>query len=224
VRSAAWTRHATAGICLLGGLLWAVPARAELVRFASGQVLSVRTYRVEGDVAVMTLRTGGEMRTSLSVIAEVLADEVPHPDPVSLVETVAAPATTTPSRVGGDALLALVDRLAGQFRVDPKLAHAVIRAESNYQTTAVSPKGAMGLMQLMPSVARERGVTDPYDPEQNLSAGLKVLRELLDRYPERTALAAYNAGEGSVTRYGGIPPFRETQDYVRRVMALRERP
>jgi hypothetical protein len=222
VQSAAWKRHAIVVTCVLGSLLWAVPARAELVRFTSGQVLSVRTYRVEGDVAVMALRTGGEMRTSLSVVAEVLPDEVPHPDPISLVETV--PATTPASQPRGDGLYALVDRLAEQFKVDPKLAHAVVRVESNYQTTAVSPKGAMGLMQLMPSVARERGVTDPYDPEQNLSAGLKVLRELLDRYPERTALAAYNAGEGSVTRYGGIPPFRETQDYVLRVMALRERP
>ena len=217
-------RTSTGVLLALGSLSWAVPARAELVRFTSGQVLSVKAYRVEGEVAVLTLRTGGEMRALATVVAEVLPDEVPHPDPVTLVEPMPGVPVVTASRPPIDAIHALVDRLAAQFRVDPMLAHAVVQVESNYQSNAVSPKGAMGLMQLMPAVAREYGVKDPYDPEQNLSAGLQVLRGLLDRFPEQTALAAYNAGEGSVSRYGGIPPFSETRDYIQRVMALRRRP
>jgi soluble lytic murein transglycosylase-like protein len=95
--------------------------------------------------------------------------------------------------------------------------------ESNYESRAVSPKGAMGLMQLMPATARQYALVDPFDPAQNLDAGLRHLRGLLDRYGkgrESLALAAYNAGEGAVTRYRGIPPFRETQDYVRRILTL----
>jgi soluble lytic murein transglycosylase-like protein len=87
----------------------------------------------------------------------------------------------------------------------------------------VSPKGAMGLMQLMPATARQYAVIDPFDPVQNLAAGLQHLRGLLDRFGkgrESLALAAYNAGEAAVSRYGGIPPFRETQNYVRRILSL----
>ena len=102
------------------------------------------------------------------------------------------------------------------------LARAVVQVESNYQVDAVSPKGAMGLMQLMPSTAKQYAVDDPFDPSQNIAAGLQHLKNLLDRFDNKTssALAAYNAGEGAVVRYGGIPPYRETQDYVRRIMAL----
>jgi soluble lytic murein transglycosylase-like protein len=206
----------------LTGLIWADPARAELVRFTSGQVMSVKAYRVEGGLCVLVLRGGGEMRAPASVVAEVLPDEVPHPDPV----TEAAPAVAPAVKADSDPIRALINRLAAQFGVDPKLAHAVVQVESNYQPRAVSPKGAMGLMQLMPVVAKEYALQDPFDPEQNLSAGLQHLRGLLDRYQqnEATALAAYNAGEGSVSRYGGIPPFPETKDYVQQVLALKKRP
>ncbi|MCC7172465.1 MAG: lytic transglycosylase domain-containing protein [Planctomycetes bacterium] len=114
---------------------------------------------------------------------------------------------------------ALIDRYARERGVDPRLAHAVVRVESNYQPLAVSPRGAMGLMQIMPVVAREYGVQDPFDPEQNLDAGLRHLRRLLGRFDVRRALAAYNAGESVVVRYGGVPPYRETQSYVQRILA-----
>ncbi|TAK17554.1 MAG: lytic transglycosylase domain-containing protein, partial [Acidobacteria bacterium] len=93
---------------------------------------------------------------------------------------------------------------------------------SNYQPNAVSPKGAMGLMQLMPALAKYYAVEDPFDPEQNLTAGLQHLKTLLDRFGKdtATALAAYNAGEPAVAKYGRIPPYRETEDYVRRIMSL----
>jgi soluble lytic murein transglycosylase-like protein len=111
--------------------------------------------------------------------------------------------------------------VAARVGLDGRLAHAVVQTESNYNPLAVSPVGAMGLMQLMPSVARQYGVEDPFDPETNLEAGMRHLRLLQSRLPDtRRVLAAYNAGETAVARYGGVPPYRETQTYVRRIMAL----
>jgi soluble lytic murein transglycosylase-like protein len=110
----------------------------------------------------------------------------------------------------------LVSRLGRRHGVDPKLVHAVIRQESNYDWRAISHKGARGLMQLMPGTANRFGVKDIFDPAENVEGGVKNLRHLLDRYDgdSSLALAAYNAGEGAVDRFGGIPPFRETRDYV----------
>jgi len=113
----------------------------------------------------------------------------------------------------------LVRQAGERHHVDPGLIQAVIRQESAYNPFAVSRKGALGLMQLMPFTAKRFGVKDVFDPAENVEGGVKYLRYLLDRYDgdhERT-LAAYNAGEGAVDRYEGVPPFEETQDYVERV-------
>src|SRR5580658_4924358 len=112
-----------------------------------------------------------------------------------------------------------VDRIARQNQISPQLVHSVIQAESNYDTQAVSPKGAQGLMQLIPATAKRFGVADAFDPADNIQGGARYLKYLLGLYKgdEALALAAYNAGEGAVSRYGGIPPFRETRDYVARV-------
>jgi soluble lytic murein transglycosylase-like protein len=113
----------------------------------------------------------------------------------------------------------LIAEYAAAHDVRPDLVRAVIQAESAFNPGATSHKGAMGLMQLMPATAAELGVTDAYDPEQNIRGGVTYLRRLLDQYDgnEELALAAYNAGPGAVNRYDGIPPFRETRDYVARI-------
>jgi soluble lytic murein transglycosylase-like protein len=121
-------------------------------------------------------------------------------------------------------LAPLIDRHSGDRGLDPRVVAAVVRVESAFDHFAVSRKGAMGLMQLMPGTAADLAVDDPYDPDQNLRGGTAYLRRLLDRYDGRLdlALAAYNAGPEAVDRYGGIPPYRETRDYVRRVLSLVE--
>jgi soluble lytic murein transglycosylase-like protein len=115
-----------------------------------------------------------------------------------------------------------IDRHAEAQSLDPKLVRAMIQVESGYNHRARSQKGAMGLMQLMPATASLYSVENPYDPDENVRGGTRYLRYLVDRFPGRLdlAVAAYNAGPGAVERYGGVPPYRETKDYVRRVMAL----
>jgi len=208
-------------------LLFLVPsaASAELVTFRGGRVMSVAGVTFEGDEAVVVLRTGGEMRLPRSMVVAVVPDEVPHPAPVPDTAD-PAPAEVSAVPESKEALLALVDEMAARHGVDARLAHALVQVESNYEVRAVSSKGAQGLMQLMPSTARHYGVDDSFDPEQNLDGGLRHLRGLLDRYGkgrESLALAAYNAGEGAVSRYQGIPPYRETQNYVRRILTLTRR-
>lgn len=111
---------------------------------------------------------------------------------------------------------------AENTHLDPKLVQALIQVESGYNAAALSNKGAMGLMQLMPATAKDLAVSDPYDPAENIRAGTKFFRGLVDRFEGQLeiALAAYNAGPGAVEKYGGIPPYAETRDYVRRILAL----
>lgn len=118
-----------------------------------------------------------------------------------------------------------VNAIAAQYGLEPALMHAVISAESSYNPWAVSPKGAMGLMQLMPGTAERFGVTSPYDPVSNMHGGARYLRWLMKRFNDpRLAVAAYNAGEGAVQKYGNqIPPYQETQTYVVRVMDYYQR-
>ncbi|HYN20351.1 MAG TPA: lytic transglycosylase domain-containing protein [Thermoanaerobaculia bacterium] len=119
-------------------------------------------------------------------------------------------------------LQVLLDRHSEAQSLDRKLVHAVIQVESGFNQRARSQKGAMGLMQLIPATASRYQVQDPYDPDENMRGGTQFLRHLIDRFPGRLdlAVAAYNAGPGAVERYNGIPPYRETRDYVRRVLTL----
>jgi len=210
------------GLSTMALCLAAAPAFADIVRFTNGSTMSVDTCKIEGDVATITLRDGGLMRAPKSLIDEVLPDEYLHA-PLQALPAYVAPAAALV--LSANALHGLVDRLAAAHGVDLKLAHALIQVESNYEPRAVSSKGASGLMQLMPALAKEYALDDPFDPEKNLNAGLTHLRSLLDRYKSdvRLALAAYNAGLGAVAKYGGVPPYRETQNYVQRIMTLVQR-
>ena len=117
-------------------------------------------------------------------------------------------------------ILQMARATAEKYGIDPKLFESLIHQESNFNPTAQSSAGAQGLTQLMPKTAASLGVTDPFDPMQNLNGGAKYLSQLLKQFDGDTklALAAYNAGPGAVRRAGGIPPFQETQDYVRKVL------
>ena len=140
------------------------------------------------------------------------------------------PATFTTSEKGQDSQIPIqkpsssindiIQGAARQFNLDPNLIRSVIKAESNFNPNAQSSAGAMGLMQLMPGTAKEMGVDKPLDPVQNIYGGTKYLRKMMDMFDnnQQLALAAYNAGPGNVKKYGDIPPFAETQNYVRKVL------
>ena len=116
----------------------------------------------------------------------------------------------------------IIAEAAALYSLDPRMIKAVMQTESAFNAMAVSPVGAIGLMQLMPAVAEEYGATDPLDPRQNIMAGAKYLRRLLDSHKGnvRLALASYNAGPGNVAKYRAVPPFKETRNYVRKVTGL----
>jgi len=121
---------------------------------------------------------------------------------------------------GANQYAAIIEKAAATYNVPAKLIAAVIKQESNFNPTVISRAGAQGLMQLMPKTAQYLGVTNAFDPEQNIMAGANYLRQMLDKFNNdpALALAAYNAGASRVTKYGGIPPFKETQNYVKKVM------
>jgi len=127
-------------------------------------------------------------------------------------------------RVESRAFDPIIANVSRRYNVETALVKAVIKAESGFQPNAVSPKGARGLMQLMPGTAQMHGVTNVHEPLQNIDGGVQHLRMLLDRYSNNVvlALAAYNAGEGHVDQYGGVPPFQETRNYVHRVLRFRQ--
>ena len=140
---------------------------------------------------------------------------------IRILNTLETPIIKTTSKLYHPNLEPVIQRAAVQHKVDPNLLYAVISVESNFNQYARSPKGAMGLMQLMPATAARFSITNPFDAHQNINAGAKYLSWLLKRFngDVSLALAGYNAGEGNVDKYRGIPPFRETMNYVQSVMS-----
>jgi len=212
------------GACLVLGAGAVTPAAAEIVYLTSGRTVNVAGHRFEGDTVVLALRSGGEMVMSRALVARVAPDEVPWVPPVPLVPQGSVPVQVPVPQVQVLEVPAQIDALitkaAETHAVDPNLVRAVIKVESGWKPKARSHRGAMGLMQLMPATARAYGVRNAYDPAENINAGVKHLRSLLDRFDVRLAVAAYNAGAGAVQRYGGVPPYRETREYVRKVLSL----
>jgi soluble lytic murein transglycosylase-like protein len=180
---------------------------------------------------VREIETPGPARGTVKVASEAqaaaIAPEAKTAVVPAVVASVAPPAATAVAASIGPPSPSipkpdvdhLIEEAASAYAVDPLLVRSVIGVESNFNARAVSPKGAQGLMQLIPATARRFGVSDVFDARQNIQGGVKYLRYLQDLFPSdlRLSLAAYNAGEGAVARFGGVPPYRETVDYVEKV-------
>lgn len=214
---------------LLTLLVWGLApgtAAADLVKLKSGRTVAIRALVSDSETgrSILHLRDGGEVECDTSLIAEVLPEEV-----ASSREAADAPEPARPpDRLEEPSLehlphATLVARIALAHGLRPSLIHAIVAVESGHSVAARSPKGAAGLMQLMPATAAAYGVGNLFDPERNLEAGVRHIRDLLTRHSLPLALAAYNAGESTVQKYRGIPPFAETRTYVERVLKAFQR-
>jgi hypothetical protein len=184
----------------------ATSAQAEIAVLNNGMTFKVASRRTEGATVYLSLKGGGEIGLPSAEVRGFVPDEV-----MDEVEPLAA--------AGGDVRALAIDA-ARRHGLDPALVLAVVGVESAFRPDAVSPKGAQGLMQLMPATAASLGVADPFDAAANLDGGAKHLQDLVERYHGdlNKALAAYNAGAGAVDRHGGVPPYAETRAYVGKVL------
>lgn len=203
-------------------LVGAAPATAKLAIFVDGRVLKVDDARLEGSQIVLDLKGGGTLKVAAVRIERVIADEVEESARNPVFGEPACPSSWSGTELPAD--LPFRDLIASASRaadLDPWLVASVVQTESAFDPLAVSRAGASGLMQLMPSAAADHAVQNVFDPAQNLRGGTEHLRVMLDRFESVTlALAAYNAGATTVARYQGVPPYKETREYVRRVLTL----
>lgn len=215
---------------LLLVVLFTGPASASIAVFADGRNTKIDAYEVEEDLIHLTLQGGGKMSIPLTRVERIVDDEIV---PVEVVEEVKKiveeQGGVFPKRswryseesqpLWQSKYNDIIVAAARKFDVDAALVSAVIKAESDYNPRTVSHKGARGLMQLMPATAKRFGVSNSFDPEENIHAGTRYLRWLLNTFDGNAdlAVAAYNAGEGNVQKYDGVPPFRETVNYINRI-------
>jgi soluble lytic murein transglycosylase-like protein len=179
---------------ILSFLLWPVVSGADIYRFVDGDGVIHYSNTQPDEKFTLYLREGPKE----------------------------APRGRTAALPGGSWMNGYVDRVSRANDLPPALVHAIIKAESNGQRKAVSPKGARGVMQLMPFTSKRLRVADPFDPIENIEGGIKYIKELLVTFEGNltNTIAAYNAGPAAVRKYGGVPPYEETRVYVRRVMDL----
>jgi hypothetical protein len=206
---------------LLVFLVGISPATAELVLLVGGGVLKVDGYHREGDQMKLLLPSGGGLSLSVLRIDRIVADEIEEDREDELGSAAVDIAFTAGQGVPTTPFGALIFEIAERHAVNPQLVAAMVRAESAFDPRAVSRKGAAGLLQLMPATARRFGLVDEeiFDPERNLDAGVRYIRWLSRRFQGDLplVLAGYNAGEATVDRYQGVPPYAETRNYIRRV-------
>jgi len=202
---------ATALLVVVG---FALPASAEIAVMASGKILYIDRFERSDEDITLFLTGGGEVTVPSELVTNIVPNEIVEhrgagPDEIRLLPH----------------LESVIQPAAKRYGLDPNLVAAVIWAESSGDPNAVSTKGAQGLMQLMPATALALGVGNVFDPYENVDGGSHYLRRMLDAHDGDVslALAAYNAGPDAVRKYDGVPPYRETRDYVGKVMRAYER-
>lgn len=207
----------------------ALPASASIALFTDGRTMKISAFRLIDENAIqLTLKNGGAVTIPLARVERIVDDEVVEVEKAAevkkLIEEGIFPRRTWHYETSrGPLFRSKFDKLivaaARKFDVDAALISAVIKAESDFNPREVSNKGARGLMQLMPATAARFGVRNSFDPAANIDGGVRYLHWLLETFGGNAdlAVAAYNAGEGNVRKYNGIPPFRETINYINRI-------
>ena len=216
-------------LIILAVLLSAPAASASIALFTDGRNMKIETYAVEADTIHLHMKDGGTLSLPLTRIERIVDDEIVTAAVVAEVKKIVEEGGVFPQRswrysehsrpLFSSAYNDIIIEAASKFDVDAALVSAVIKAESDYNPRIVSHKGARGLMQLMPATAKRFGVKNSFDPRENIHGGTRYLRWLLEKFDGNAdfAVAAYNAGEGNVWKYDGVPPFRETVNYINRI-------
>jgi len=221
----------TRSLLLVFALLMVLPAggaSAAIAVFSDGRTMKIAAYQVDDELVRLKLQSGGELALPVGRLERIVDDEVITPEVVAEVEKIAEEGvfprrswrySENRTPIFRSKFDKTIVEAARHFDVDAALVSAVIKAESDYNPRTVSHKGARGLMQLMPATAARFGVTNSFDPVANIYGGTRYLRWLLKTFDGNAdlAVAAYNAGEGNVWKYKGVPPFRETVNYINRI-------
>jgi len=199
-------------------LVFAGIASPDVLVLNTGKTLRIESYRVDGSNMEIEINDHSDMVIPVDWVKEIRDEPDPPPPPKVMTELSKA----IPTMDFDSSFVHHIQSVSKKYAMDWRFVTAVMKVESNFNPTAVSRKGALGLMQLMPDTAKLYRVQNPYDPKQNIDGGVKHLKRLMARYNNKLelVLAAYNSGEKNVDRYKGIPPFAETQQYVQRVLQL----